>query len=489
MSHSTDTIIPGLQLQNTYQTLPSSLHQSVLPTAVADAELLFWNKDVANLLQINVEQLSIKQLANVFCGNKIVQHCKPIAQAYAGHQFGYYNTLGDGRAILLGEQLCNDNILRDVQLKGAGPTPYSRRGDGRATTYAMLREYLISEAMHGLGVSTSRSLAVVTTAQPVYRQTVQSGAVLTRIMQSHIRVGTFEYVAQNETKEVLQQFTDYVIQRHYTHLANLPNQYFLLLEAIIDAQIKTVVQWMQVGFIHGVMNTDNTFVSGETADYGPCAFINHYKPDAVFSSIDTNGRYAFDKQGPILQFNLAVLANSLAPLFDAQQLEDAMQCIQQFTIKFNEAWLVMMCNKIGLQTIQPTDNHLVQILLDWMQAHEADYTNTFLHIQGVVVPDAAKYDSALFTNWVQLWQARLHAENTSIAAAQTSMAQYNPVYIPRNHLVEEALVQGAEYNNLQPFLDLLKILKEPFMYKNNAETFMQSGTIIQDAAYKTFCGT
>jgi serine/tyrosine/threonine adenylyltransferase len=484
--------IYGLQLENTYALQPAELYKHVLPTPSANPSLLLWNDELAVELNLDFSDILEQEKAEIFCGNIILENTTPIAQAYSGHQFGYYNTLGDGRAILLTEHITANNKRIDIQLKGAGPTPYSRRGDGRATYYAMLREFLISEAMNGLGIATSRSLAVVKTGEKIYRESLKDSAVLTRIMQSHIRVGTFEYVAKTHSVQVLQQFTDYVIQRHFLEILQLPNKYIALLEAIVATQIKTVTQWMQFGFVHGVMNTDNTFISGETADYGPCAFINIYNPNAVFSSIDANSRYAFGNQSAILQWNLASLATCLLPLIhtdSATAIELAQNVIHSFPALYDAAWLQTMAKKIGLQTLETEDKNLIQILLDWMQQHEADYTNTFLYLQNIDVPNNEKYSSPLFNHWVQLWHARLAAEHTSLETALATMALNNPIFIPRNHIVEEVLLQATEHHNLEPFMKFLQVLQHPFVVDDNKKYYMQSVTHSEEIQYKTYCGT
>ena len=477
----------GWNFDNTYCTLPDELFSVTQATPVKDPELLLFNKDLAHVLGLSDHDDTVFELS----GNRTPKGAKPLAQAYAGHQFGHFTMLGDGRAILLGEQVTPNEGRVDIQLKGSGRTPYSRGGDGRATLYSMLREYLISEAMHYLEIPTSRSLAVVKTREPVYRQTVHPGAVLTRVMSSHMRVGTFEYIRQFHTVELLKQFMEYVIERHYTHLKNAENPALELLKAVTEKQTKLVVDWLRIGFIHGVMNTDNTSVIAETFDYGPCAFMNSYNPKTVFSSIDTYGRYAYGNQPAVTQWNLAVFAGTLLPLIhtdedEAQKLAEAV--IDAFPNVFNQQWIAMMCSKIGIEIPQESDKAFIQTLLQWMMKKEADYTNTFTDlrklVEGGMLTDSI-YQDELFVSWQQKWLERLDANPNGKQTAIELMQRANPVVIPRNHLVEKALIEGAN-GDMSFFHQLVTVLKKP--YESPDDSLFTLPPEHGDAGYQTFCG-
>lgn len=392
------------QFTHSYQSLGNTFFEKVLPTPVAAPTLFLYNESLANELGIN-ENNDTAVLAGILSGNQLAVGASPIAQAYAGHQFGYFTMLGDGRAILLGEHLGPDGQRWDVQLKGAGPTPYSRRGDGRATLRAMLREYLISEAMHGLGIPSSRSLAVVATGEKVFREEIQAGAVLTRIMKSHIRVGTFEYARQFLKTEELERLTQYTLNRHYPAARIQQNAALTLLEKVLHQQAWLIAQWMRVGFIHGVMNTDNMSIAGETFDYGPCAFINSYDPTKAFSSIDTNGRYAFGNQPNIAHWNLSCLANALLPIIDSdtdKAVKMATEVLNQFPALYTQFYTATMAAKIGFDENRISNEviALLKELMQWMQTEQADYTNTFLTIEGALQPEGI-YTSTVFSNWLE----------------------------------------------------------------------------------------
>lgn len=475
--------------ENTYKTLPDKLFSKQLPIPVKNPQKVMFNKSLAK--ELGLSWLSEKEtfITDFLSGNKIPEGANPLAQAYAGHQFGHFTMLGDGRAILLGEQITPDHKRYDIQLKGSGQTPYSRRGDGRATLSSMLREYLISEAMHHLGIPTSRSLAVVQTGEKVYRNPVQNGAVLTRVASSHIRVGTFEYVKYFGTKEDLQVFTKYVINRHYPEAANTNNPALELLKVVMQKQIDLLVQWMRVGFIHGVMNTDNMSIAGETIDYGPCAFMNTYNPKTVFSSIDTTGRYAFGNQPKIAHWNLAVFAGSLLPLISEDQ-EEAMQLaraiIDTFPAIFAMRWRQMMFKKLGIQKPIESDKALLDDLLQLMQIHQADYTNTFLALQSDQITEIALYQSDEFKHWLGRWEKRIAKEGHKKQVIAIMRSQ-NPVVIPRNHLVESAL-ENAVKGDITPFHELLENLSRPYQLPSTPRDF-QTVPAGFDACYQTFCGT
>jgi uncharacterized protein YdiU (UPF0061 family) len=420
------------------------------------------------------------------------QGADPIAQAYAGHQFGHFTMLGDGRAILLGEQLTPDGKRFDIQLKGSGRTPYSRRGDGRAALAPMLREFIVSEAMHALEIPTTRSLAVAATGEEVFRDTVLAGAVLTRVAASHIRVGTFQYLAGLGDAAGLRLLADYTLQRHFPRLAGTEAPYLALLEAAIERQASLVARWMLVGFVHGVMNTDNMALGGETIDYGPCAFMDAYDPATVFSSIDAGGRYAYGNQPAAAQWNLARFAETLLPLLhpDPQAaLRLAGERIGRFPERYGSLWLAGMRAKLGLLTEEPEDRALVEELLSWMHRRQADYTNTFRELAGDtplagadVAPDAA------LAEWRRRWQARLARQPIAPEEARRRMRAANPVVIPRNHRVEEALAAAVERHDLSVMQRLLAALSSPFDDRPETSGY-RSPPPPSPTPYRTFCGT
>ena len=382
----------GWHLEHTYTELPQLFYASAAPTAVREPRLIVFNRPLASALGLDVEALEGPRGAAIFAGNTLPEGGRPIAQAYAGHQFGHFTVLGDGRAILLGEQITPSGERVDVQLKGAGQTRFSRRGDGRAALGPMLREYIISEAMYALGIPTTRSLAVVTTGEPVYRESMLDGAVLTRVAASHIRVGTMQWAAAHDDWQALRALADYTRARHYPELDDAPEAQMALFDAILARQASLIARWQLVGFIHGVMNTDNMSLSGETIDYGPCAFMDTYDPATVFSSIDHGGRYAYGNQPAIAQWNLARLAEAMLPLFDPdvdRAVERAKASLDRFPDLFEQHWLDGMRAKLGLFTREDTDKVLVADLLAWMQRRSADFTNTFRSVtRGRLVEDA-----------------------------------------------------------------------------------------------------
>ena len=487
---SGDTTI-GWKFKNTYAGLPGVLFSQNLPTPVAQPAPVIINYTLANELGLNINPHNLPDLTLQLSGNALPPGSCPIAQAYMGHQFGYLNLLGDGRTILLGEQEAPGGQLFDVQLKGSGPTKYSRRSDGRATLSACLREYIISEAMHHLGIPTSRGLAVVASGEPVYRELPQEGGLLTRIMQSHIRVGTFEFATRHLDRDGFNNFLHYVLNRHYPEITNHPRAALALLEAVMERQANLVVEWMRVGFIHGVMNTDNMAISGETFDYGPCAFMNHYGPETVFSSIDTGGRYAFGNQPSIAQWNLAVLASSLIPLIDEVPevaVEKAKALIQTFPHLYAGKYRAMMRSKLGLMAERPGDNLLMDDLLEWMHQAGADYTNTFWHLSLSSLPNDGLYDQEGFKLWHDRWKERLLRNNAPDVFAIEMMQKANPVVIPRNHLVEEALEAATLGQDFTKMQTLLEVLATPYTQRGGLDYYQQppSGG---DCGYRTFCNT
>ncbi len=481
----------GWQLEHSYAGLPGQLFSETTPTPVAKPEAVLLNHTLANDLGLEFEEENNATITGILSGNALPEGAFPIAQAYMGHQFGYPNMLGDGRAILLGEQITPTGKRFDIQLKGTNITQYSRRGDGRATLSAMLREYLISEAMHYLGIATTRSLAVVATGEPVYRETIQDGAVLTRVAASHIRVGTFEYASRHLPLEEFRGFLHYVIQRHYPGIIGAENPALALLEQVMEKQASLIAEWMRVGFIHGVMNTDNMSICGETIDYGPCAFMNRYDPATVFSSIDTGGRYAYGNQPYIAQWNLAVFASSLIPLLhsdEQQAVETARQTIQQFRNIYAGKWLRMMRKKLGLLNDLEGDKKLADDLLLWMESNHADYTHTFFQLSTGIYPEGEIYLDNSFRQWYDQWKIRQISNGHPVEAALQVMQASNPAYIPRNHRVEEALEAAVLGKNFSKIHDLLNILREPYNYKSGWDTIYGLPPA-DDNHYKTFCGT
>ena len=485
MNHSN-----GWRLENSYAGLPEQFFTRIDPTPVNDPQLLLFNADLAKSLGIDLPVDDKEMLAHLFSGNTLPKDVSAIAQAYAGHQFGHFSILGDGRAHLIGEQITLDGKRFDIQLKGSGPTPYSRGGDGRAAIGPMLREYLISEAMHALNIPTTRSLALVSTGESVLRSSLLDGAILTRVASSHLRVGTFEYANATQGEEGLRQLANYAIARHYPELTEQENPYFEFLKAVIERQAKLVAAWMHIGFIHGVMNTDNMTISGETIDYGPCAFMDIFSMEAVFSSIDSHGRYKYGSQAHAAQWNLARLADSLLPLLHRDKekaVKLAEVAIDSYSKTFNHAWITGMRCKLGLFGEEADDSSLAQNLLDWMQTSKADYTRTFRDLTQENIPENKAYGSPVFKKWNILWKARLKRNSKPLKDAFRMMRNTNPAIIPKNYHVEEALSAGV-VGDLKPFFNLLEALKNPFEETLSNEVY-RNQTIQPDLNYQTFCGT
>jgi uncharacterized protein YdiU (UPF0061 family) len=481
----------GFKFDNSYATLTSALYKKQQPESVNNPSLLLLNIELAKTLGLNPEILE-KEGAEFLSGNSVYATAEPIAQAYAGHQFGGFNILGDGRAILLGEHITPTNKRVDIQLKGSGRTAYSRSGDGRAALGPMLREYIISEAMYALGIATTRSLAIVTTGESVYRDDAYPGAVLTRVASSHIRVGTFQFASVIQNHQALTELADYTISRHFPEIAATENRYAQLLEKVIDLQASLISKWMHVGFIHGVMNTDNMSICGETIDYGPCAFMNSYDAGTVFSSIDKSGRYAFGNQAPIAHWNLYRLAEALLPLIhsdEGQAIAVAEDLLGKFPAKFLDYWLAGMRRKLGLFNAEADDLKLGEDLLMYMQKNKSDYTNTFRSLGKESLKEMIIYHDAGFKNWLQQWEARLSRQTESLEQSIDLMDQANPAIIPRNHLVEEALNAAVDQDNLQPLERLLAAISRPYHPTVDYTEFMQAPHPGFDTDYKTFCGT
>jgi uncharacterized protein YdiU (UPF0061 family) len=482
----------GWRFDNTYSRLPEVFFAPAEPAKVRAPRIAILNDRLADELGLNLGSISPQSTAALFAGQVLPDGCQPIAQAYAGHQFGGFTMLGDGRAILLGEHRSPAGRLVDIQLKGAGRTRFSRGGDGLAALGPMLREYIISEAMSALGIPTTRSLAVVTTGEPVYRQSVLKGAILTRVAGSHIRVGTFQYLAARQDAANLRLLADYAIQRHYPQLVDDPGKYLKFFRAVTDRQASLIARWQLVGFIHGVMNTDNMAISGETIDYGPCAFMNAYSPDTVFSSIDREGRYAFGNQPPIAQWNLARFAETLLPLIhddENQAVALVTDVLNEYPALFQHYWIAGMRAKLGLHSSEDSDVELVQSLLDWMHKSRSDFTNTFRDLSFETLPAAAPYNDPSFLAWHAQWQARLRREDRPSSLTYAAMRSVNPAVIPRNHRVEEALAAAEQNDDLSVLHRLLAVLSTPYEAGTGAEAEFYREAPPEDCRYRTFCGT
>lgn len=475
-----------------YARLPGVFHSPVKPYGASAPVLLKLNEALAEVLGFDVDALSEEKAAEVFSGNQLVEGSAPLAMAYSGHQFGGFNPgLGDGRALLLGEVVGRDSKRYDIQLKGSGQTPYSRQGDGRAALGPVLREYVMSEAMHALGIPTTRALAAVTTGDPVIREQMLPGAMVTRVASSHLRVGTFEFAAIQRDHDKLEALTDFALARHYpVSNPELPKG-LQLLEGVMEAQAQLVARWMGVGFIHGVMNTDNCTISGETIDYGPCAFMDGYNPGQVYSSIDSQGRYAFANQPPIAHWNMAILAQALLPMIDAEEevaIKLAQEAVNGFQAKFSKAYQAVMRDKLGLMSEQVGDGELARDFLVLMADDEADFTGTF---RALADDDAiaAKLPSA--AAWLVRWKARLAMDGDVDPAARTSvMRGANPAIIPRNHRMEAMITAGLE-GDLAPFHAMVDALSKPYedAPMKGAMAALALPPQAEEVVHATFCGT
>jgi len=473
---------------NSYSKLPETFIENVKPTPVHDPELVVLNEELAKKLSLDFSNIDKKKLAEIFSGNSLPYNTNTIAQAYAGHQFGHFTMLGDGRAILLGEHIVNKNSRFDIQFKGCGRTMFSRGGDGRAALGPMLREYIMSEAIHYLNIQTTRSLAVVKTGEKVVRENLLQGAILTRVASSHIRVGTFQYIAAKQNVEELKMLVNYTVDRHFPELRSSQNKALDLLNLVLQKQCDLIVDWMRVGFIHGVMNTDNMTISGETIDYGPCAFMDYYDPKTVFSSIDKFGRYSYSNQPPIAKWNLARFAECLIPIIDTNEdkaIKIASEIIDNFQKIYENKWLSMMRDKLGLFGEDKNDKNLINSLMDWMEKNKADYTNTFCYLMGVSINDKIYTDKS-FNEWLNSWKTRSSLNNSTKEKQLQLMQKVNPNIIPRNHKVEEALL-AADNNNFDVMTKLLSLLKNPYDIKDISG--FQSPAPLSKEKYQTFCGT
>lgn len=494
-----------INFSNSFVGLDDYFYEKNKPTPVANPRLFLWNYALAEKLGISAHsEKDATTLANVFSGNQILSGSEPIAMAYAGHQFGHFSQqLGDGRAHLLGEVIDQSGVRRDIQLKGSGRSAFSRGGDGRCALGPAVREFIMSEAMYALGVPTTRCLSVVTTGEPVYRDSALPGAVVTRVASSHIRVGTFEYFSARRNLPALKTLSNFAIQRHYPDIDNefgspneSPERYIAFIDRAIEKQIQLISSWMRVGFIHGVMNTDNTAISGETIDFGPCAMMGAYDPKTVYSSIDTQGRYAFGNQPAIAQWNMARFAESLLPLIDTNEekaIEMVTPLIAEFPARFEQAFMAMMAKKLGLVEYQQEDQPMLSKLLVALKQHRMDYTATFdLLTQSLSVDEPATALVENLGDWLPQWQRRLAAQEAeqavSLADAQALMRQQNPVVIPRNHHVEAVLQACEESGEATSAEQFLKVLRSPYQeiaQTSNYQDLPNDG----DACYKTFCGT
>ena len=476
----------GWNLQSNYTQISDKLFSELKPDIVTNPSTVIINNELAKKLGLNLKGISEKDLSSLFSGNTLPHGSKPFAQAYAGHQFGQFTILGDGRAHIVGEQVTPEGEIFDIQYKGSGRTPYSRGGDGKAALGPMLREYLISEAMFHLGIPTTRSLAVVETGEKVYREVPLKGSILTRVASSHIRIGTFQFLAAHKDYEGMQALLDFSIKRHFCNLKFTKHVTVEFIQAVMQKQIKLIVDWMRVGFIHGVMNTDNSTISGETIDYGPCAFMDSYDAKTVFSSIDTQGRYSFANQPSIIHWNLVRLAESLLPLIDKNEkksIEIAQNTLNKFSALFKNEWLQMMRKKIGIDDRSEEDEELISNLVNWMQNKSPDFTNTFCNLMNYNHANDEVFGDNDFATWKKNWQERVNNKEYL-----KTMANTNPVLIPRNYLVEEALNEAETKGKLNKFNDLNKAISSPYhIEKVNIKYLITPSKT--NIPYKTFCGT
>ena len=465
---------------NSYARLPDRFYARVAPTKVAEPRIVKVNRPLAELLGVDADKLG----ADILSGNAIPERADPIALAYAGHQFGHFvPQLGDGRAILLGEVVGKDGKRRDIQLKGAGRTPFSRGGDGRAALGPVLREYIVSEAMHALGVPTTRALAAVTTGEPVFREETLPGAVLVRVAASHIRVGTFQFFAARRDEDAIRTLVSHALARHYPDDVDTGNDALALLKNVALAQADLVSQWLGLGFVHGVMNTDNTAISGETIDYGPCAFLDDFDPMRKFSSIDHGGRYAFAHQPKIALWNLARLAEALLGQIDANEEEAAKMataCLKEFAIRFESAHLRTMRAKLGFLEEKEGDDERIDALMDVLAEHRVDHTNFFRRLPGD--------DAELPETFAGPWRERLAMEKTEPERRAAAMRKANPAFIPRNHRVEEAIEAATNNGDFSKFETLVRVLERPYDDQPEAAHLMEPPGPSQ-YEYRTFCGT
>ena len=494
MTERDESLEAGWNFEHSYARLPQLFSSHINLTPVSSPQLVILNKELATSLGLSIKALESEEGVAVLAGNRIPEGAEPLAQAYAGHQFGNFTMLGDGRAVLFGEHMTSQGERLDIQLKGSGRTPYSRGGDGRASLGPMLREYIISEAMHGLGIPTTRSLAVVTTGESVIRENDLPGAIMTRVAASHLRVGTFEYASQWGKVEDLRALAEYTLERHFPEVGkneDVENRYLHLFQEIIKRQAMLIAKWQLVGFIHGVMNTDNMALSGETIDYGPCAFMDTYDPATVFSSIDRQGRYAYGNQPSIGSWNLARFAEAILPLLHDNQseaVELAQGALSEYTTLYYDTWIAGMRAKLGIFNEELEDEALIKGLLSMMDTYHADYTNTFLALTFNTVEDMVLSGTPQFTEWHVLWHERLDRQPESKDAAHELMRNSNPAVIPRNHRVEEALEAAVEDGDYSVMEQLLDALSNPYAHSPEQAVY---ATLPEESTrpYRTFCGT
>ena len=488
---------PKINFDNSFSRSMEGFYVPCVAARFSAPKLTLFNHTLAKELGLNAADFKSDEGAAIFSGQAIPDGAAPLAQVYAGHQFGHLSPqLGDGRALLLGEITDTDGKRRDIQLKGSGPTPFSRNGDGLAALGPVLREYLMGEAMHALGIPTTRALAAVTTGDQVYRETKLPGAILTRIAASHIRVGTFQYFAARNDQDKVRQLSDYAIERHYPGVQKASNPYLAFFNEVVKAQASLIAQWMNVGFIHGVMNTDNMTISGETIDYGPCAFMDVFNPETCFSSIDTQGRYAFEQQPPIGQWNLTRLAETLLPLIDEDEekaVEIMTKAVNEYRDLYEDAWLTGAAAKIGLSSPSEEDQGLISRLFSMMVSDATDFTQVFRRLSDVLrgnrvpVQTLFKNQSGL-KDWLNQWQSRLEAQHSSFTDVADKIDRINPIYIPRNHKVEEALDAAVNDGDLTLFDDLLDLVSNPFTERRGMDAYTRPAPE-STVPYQTFCGT
>lgn len=488
-----------MAFDNSYVRELEGLYISSKPANAPAPRLLRLNHGLAEDLGLDPMAMASSDGLAVLSGNVVPAGAQPVAQAYAGHQFGGFSPqLGDGRALLLGELIDRRGRRRDIALKGSGRTPFSRRGDGKAALGPVLREYLMGEAMHALGIPTTRALAAVATGATVQRERTLPGGILTRVAASHLRVGTFEFVAAKGDFTLLRRLADYAISRHDPELVDAPHKYLRFLQSVVDRQAHLLAHWMGVGFIHGVMNTDNMTISGETIDYGPCAFMEHFDPDAVFSSIDTSGRYAYGRQPLMAQWNLARLGEALLPLIHADTniaVEQTNEAVQAFAKRFDSVWTAVLRSKLGLNNSGDDDRNLANDYLTLLQEHRIDFTLAFARLTDAAAGDDSPL-RALFgeaepslSPWLERWRARAKVAAMHPSERVAAMRHANPIYIPRNHRVEAALTAAVEHDDLAPFERLLQVLEHPFSEREADSIFAEPASLEQTACYRTFCGT
>lgn len=491
MTKEKEIIETGFKLDNSYAGLPEIFFTEQNPSHVPSPKLVALNYSLITSLGLDSKFLQSNEGLEIFAGNKIPEGSVPLAQAYAGHQFGHFTMLGDGRAVLIGEHITPNGERVDIQLKGSGRTPYSRGGDGKAALGPMLREYIISEAMNAFGIPTTRSLAVVTTGEPIIRESYLPGAILTRVASSHIRVGTFQFASRFGNVHELKELADYTINRHFPNIDDKENKYLSLLQEVIKRQAELIAKWQLVGFIHGVMNTDNMAISGESIDYGPCAFMDVYDPATVFSSIDTQGRYAYGNQPNLAAWNLARLAETLIPLLHINQdeaVELAQDAVSNFAELYKSNWLSGMRSKLGIFNEEEQDESLIEDLLSMMNKYGADYTNTFSALTLDKKEGIAMFSTMEFNKWYELWQERLTRQPESKDSSRQLMQSSNPAIIPRNHRVEEALDAAVKKGDYSVMDRLLNALSNPYAYTKEQEYY---STLPEPSnrQYRTFCGT